>query len=74
MDVHLNKCIGLDDFNKCYLGNRVRVFSALLGLTDNGADCRLSRERHDSIMRNYWSDAFNGFDLVKDIKRHIHAD
>ena len=54
-----------------YPGRRVYSFRELLDLIKNHTDCHLTEEEHALVMETYWDSAFNGADIVSEIKRRI---
>lgn len=54
-----------------YPGRRVYSFRELLDLIKNHTDCHLTEEEHALVMDTYWDSAFNGADIVSEIKRRI---
>ena len=59
------------DYGRYYPGRRAYSFGELLDLIKNHTDCHLTEEEHALVMETYWDSAFNGADIVSEIKRRI---
>lgn len=72
LDDYLKKCTSLMDYDKYYPGIRAYNFQQLLSLIENGTDCHVSKVEHDFIMKIYWDSAFNGVDIIEEVKKRIN--
>ena len=70
-DSYVRESHELLDYDKYYPGQRAYSFGELLNLIKNHTDCHLTEEEHALVMETYWDSAFNGADIVSEIKRRI---
>lgn len=63
----------LADYDKYYLGTRARNFGELLNLIENRVDCHLPKVEYDFIMDTYWDSAFNGVDIIEEVKKRMNS-
>ena len=70
-DSYVRESQELLDYDKYYPGRRAYSFGELLDLIRNRLDCHLTKEEHALVMETYWDSAFNGADIVSEIKRRI---
>ena len=70
-DSYVKGSLELLDYDRYYPGRRAHSFEELLDLIRNRTDCHLTKEEHALIMETYWDSAFNGADIVSEIKRRI---
>ena len=61
----------LPGYDRYYLGRRAYSFEELLDLIRNRTDCHLTEEEHAFVMETYWDSAFNGVDIINEIKHRI---
>lgn len=69
---YIKKCRGLKDYNKYYLGPRAHNFNELISFIENKTDCHIPKAEHDFIMKTYWDNAFNGIDIIEEIKKKLN--
>ena len=60
-------------FRSYYLGTRARNFGELLNLIENRVDCHLPKVEYDFIMDTYWDSAFNGVDIIEEVKKRMNS-
>ncbi|WP_455669619.1 CDP-glycerol glycerophosphotransferase family protein [Phocaeicola sp.] len=70
-DRYVKGSFELTDYDKYYPGTRAYNFKELLSLIENDVDCHVLKQEHDFIMETFWAAAFNGVDIVDEIKKRI---
>ena len=70
-DSYVRESYELLDYDRYYPGRRAYSFEKLLDLIRNRTDCHLTEDEHALVMETYWDSAFNGADIVSEIKRRI---
>lgn len=68
---YIRNSYSLEEYGKYYPGVRAYNFQELLHLIKNNVDCHVPQKEHDFIMKTYWDDAFNGVNIVDEIKKQI---